>query len=77
MILGRVIGEVWTTRKHDMLAGRKLLIIEPLGFYGPGRERGHLIAVDAVGAGVGEEVVVCIGTPARLSLGSVALPVFL
>ncbi len=56
MILGRVVGEVWATRKHDALDGRKLLIIEPYLWYAPAHEVGHLVAVDPVGAGVGEDV---------------------
>ena len=34
-------------------------------WYAPAHEVGHLVAVDAVGAGVGEDVVVCLGDPAR------------
>jgi microcompartment protein CcmK/EutM len=53
--LARVIGDVVSTRKDDSLIGIKLLIVQPLT-----PERGDagrpLVAVDAVGAGVGEEV---------------------
>ena len=75
MILGRVVGEVWATRKHAALDGRKLLIIEPYLWYAPSHEAGHLVAVDPVGAGVGEDVVVCMGDPARRALGSTSTPV--
>jgi ethanolamine utilization protein EutN len=75
MILGRVVGEVWGTRKHPALEGRKLLIIQPHLWYAPSHEVGHLVAVDPVGAGVGEDVVVCLGTPARRALGAVNLPI--
>lgn len=75
MILGRVVGEVWATRKHPALDGRKLLIIEPYLWYAPAHEVGHLVAVDPIGAGVGEDVVVCTGDPARRALGGVNLPV--
>jgi ethanolamine utilization protein EutN len=55
MQLARVIGDVVVTRKDDTLTGIKLLIVQPLT-----REREAagrpLVAVDAVGAGVGEEV---------------------
>jgi ethanolamine utilization protein EutN len=53
VILGRVIGEVYGTIKHPFYEGKKLLVIEresPAGTY--------LIAADAVGAGVGEPVLV-------------------
>ena len=75
MILGRVVGEVWATRKHPALGGRKLLVIAPHLWYAPAHEVGHLVAVDPVGAGVGEDVVVCTGHPARRSLGSTSTPI--
>jgi ethanolamine utilization protein EutN len=55
MQLARVIGTVVATRKDEKLTGIKLLVVQPLS---PHREpRGlPLIAVDAVGAGAGEEV---------------------
>ena len=55
MHLARVIGDVVVTRKDENLAGLKLLIIQPLT---PEREPAGrtLVAVDSVGAGVGEEV---------------------
>ena len=75
MILGRVVGEVWATRKHAALDGRKLVIVAPHLWYAPAHEVGHLVAVDPVGAGVGEDVVVCLGDPARRSLGGTSFPV--
>lgn len=75
MILGRVVGEVWATRKHPALDGRKLLIIQPHLWYAPAHEVANLVAVDPVGAGVGEDVVVCLGDPARRALGSTSTPV--
>ena len=75
MILGRVVGEVWATKKHAALDGRKLLVIEPYLWYAPSHEVAHLVAVDAVGAGIGEDVVVCMGDPARRALGGTAFPV--
>lgn len=74
MILGRVIGEVWGARRHPALDGRKLLLVQPHAWYDPSHECGNLVAVDTVGAGVGEDVVVCLGDGARRSLGSANLP---
>ena len=55
MQLAMVIGDVVATRKDDNLHGRTLLILQPLG--ADGRPAGRtLVAVDAVGAGVGETV---------------------
>ena len=55
MQLGRVIGDVVVTRKDETLVGLKLLIVQPLT---PDRQPvgRALVAADAVGAGVGEEV---------------------
>jgi microcompartment protein CcmK/EutM len=55
MQIARVIGTVVATRKDDNLSGMTLLLVQPLT---PGREPAGrpLVAVDAVGAGVGEDV---------------------
>ncbi len=54
MHLAKVVGTVVVTRKDESLAGIKLLVVQPLT---PEREPAgrQLVAVDAVGAGVGEE----------------------
>jgi len=53
--LARVIGDVVVTRKDDNLAGITLLVLQPIGADGSATGR-TLIAVDSVGAGVGETV---------------------
>ena len=55
MQLARVIGDVVMTRKDESLAGITLLIVQPLT---PDRQPAGrpLVAVDSVGAGIGEEV---------------------
>ena len=55
MQLGRVVGDVVTTRKDDTLVGLKLLVVQPLT---PERQPAGrtLVAADAVGAGVDEFV---------------------
>jgi len=55
MQLARVIGDVVTTRKDDNLKGIALLVLQPLAADGSAAGR-TLVAVDAVGAGVGETV---------------------
>ncbi len=75
MILGRVVGEVWATRKHAGLDGRKLLIVRPYFWYAPPAETANLVAVDGVGANVGQDVVVCLGDGARKTSGSDNLPI--
>ena len=75
MILGRVVGEVWAARKDARLERSKLLLVRPHGFYEPAFETRHLVATDDVDAGVGDDVVVCLGKPARWSAGGENTPV--
>ncbi len=67
MKLGRVIGNVWATRKEEFLVGVKFLIIrlENSGV-GNGEE---LVAVDRIGAGEGDLVIVTQGSAARFIYG--------
>jgi microcompartment protein CcmK/EutM len=55
MQLARVIGEVAATVKDANLTGSKLLILQPLDAAGAAAGR-TLVALDSVGAGVGENV---------------------
>ena len=53
MFLGKVIGNVWATKKYDALHGFKLLFVQPLN--GSLEISGEpIVAVDTVGAGTGE-----------------------
>lgn len=64
MILGKVIGTVWSTRKDENLVGAKFLIVRHIDLeYKP--KDATVIAVDSVGAGVGEVVLVAQGSSAR------------
>jgi ethanolamine utilization protein EutN len=57
MILARVIGEVVATQKHASHEGRKLLLVQPVT--PEGQERGDaVLALDAVDAGIGDQVLV-------------------
>ncbi|MCA9742488.1 MAG: EutN/CcmL family microcompartment protein [Deferribacteres bacterium] len=64
MILARIIGTIWATRKEASLEGAKLQIVRPVELDYQ-EKSGFLVAVDAVGAGVGEIVLVCQGSSAR------------
>ena len=55
MQLAKVIGDVVVTRKDESLTGIKLMVLQPIAADGSHAGR-TLIAVDAVGAGVGETV---------------------
>lgn len=57
MIIGRVVGEIYSTINHDFYNEKKLLIVDKLTPAGVA-EGGYLIAVDSVDAGVGETVLV-------------------
>ena len=74
MILGRVIGTVVATRKDEKLAGKKLLVVRTLDPES-GKEEGYSVAVDTVGAGVGETVICVSGSSARLAAGMKDHPV--
>ncbi len=64
MLLGKVIGTVWATRKDEQLVGMKLQIVCEVDLDLNLRDR-YVIAVDSVGAGAGEIVLVAQGSSAR------------
>jgi len=66
MRMGKVIGTVVATRKEDVLEGMKFLVVKDCDL--EGRVVGpSVVAVDAVGAGVGEVVLYASGSSARLT----------
>ena len=75
MTLGRVIGHVWAARRDARLQRAMLLVVRPHGIYEPAFATRHLVATDDVDAGVGDDVIVCLGAPARASLGDNNMPV--
>ena len=71
MFLGRVVGQVWATREVDDLRGKRLLVVEAvddLSKQGAPKVT-PVIAVDPVGADVGEHVMVAFGKAARVACG--------
>ncbi len=64
MKLGRVIGTVWSTRKDENLVGMKFLIVRDLNL-DYSEKNSFTVAVDSVGAGVGEIVLYASGSSAR------------
>lgn len=67
MIIGKVTGSVIATRKNEKLIGSKFLIIEPLGSMANGKTGDKFVAVDVIGAGIGDIVMVARGSAARLA----------
>ena len=66
MILARVKGSIVSTVKNEKLVGYKFMVVETIE---NGKLTGnHMIAVDGVGAGIGEEVLISTGSAARLAL---------
>ncbi|HXF04314.1 MAG TPA: EutN/CcmL family microcompartment protein [Blastocatellia bacterium] len=74
MILARILGTVVATRKDERLQGKKLLVVRPVSPDGRD-ESGYLVAVDTVGAGFRETVVVVSGSSARMAQGCKDCPV--
>lgn len=74
MILARVVGTVVATRKDPRLEGKKLLICRPMDPDGKD-EKGYLVAVDTVDAGIHERVLVVSGSSARMASGCKDTPV--
>ena len=72
MVIGTVTGSVVSTRKNDRLVGQKLLIVRPMDGM---EEKGDFVAIDNVGAGIGEQVLVARGSAARIGCGLEDAPV--
>ena len=66
MVLGKVVGSVWATQKDSKVDNLKFLIVRHLEF-DLKFKNSFVVAVDAVGAGAGEIVLVAQGSSARLT----------
>ncbi len=64
MIIGKVTGSIVATRKNEKLIGCKLMIVEIFEKMNFGKTK--IIAVDNVGAGIGEVVMIAQGSAARI-----------
>lgn len=67
MIVGTVVGNVWSTVKDDTLSGLRFLVVRPFTYEGETAET--IVAVDPIGAGIGERVLVVAGRAARHAIG--------
>ena len=69
MIIARILGTVVSTQKDECLHGKKLLIVKPINLDGTDQS-GYVVAVDTVGAGFHERVLVVGGSSARMAEGN-------
>ena len=72
MIAAKVMDSIWSTRKADSLIGLKFMLVEVLGGIDAGR---LMIAADTISAGIGERVLVCLGSSARKMLDREDVPI--
>lgn len=72
MLTARLIDNVWATRKAESLNGFKFMLAEVIGGNNEGQ---RLIVVDNISAGIGDRVIVCMGSSARRMLGDDNIPV--
>ncbi len=75
MIIGKVVGTIVATRKEDELKGLKFLAVSPIDLATGEVVSGGVVAVDAVGAGVGEVVLYASGSSARQTIVTQNRPV--
>lgn len=72
MIIGKVVGSVVSTRKNDNLIGSKFMIVEPIPSL---KVENRIVAIDKIGAGIGEYVLVAQGSAARIGCDMEKAPV--
>lgn len=75
MIIARVTGTVVCTQKDSSLVGKKMLVVQPVKIMDQSNAGSPFVALDAVGAGIGEIVMVVGGSSARLAEGFSTVPV--
>ena len=72
MITARLIDNIWATRKSELLNGYKLMVVEVIGGTDAGK---WLVAVDVISAGIGDRVLVTLGSSARKMFEDDNIPV--
>ncbi len=72
MLIGKVTGSVVSTRKNEKLVGSKFMIVE---IKEETAQMKKIVAVDNVGAGIGELVLVATGSAARIGCGEEKAPI--
>jgi ethanolamine utilization protein EutN len=74
MITAKVLDNIWSTRKSESLTGLKFMLTEVIGG-GSSDDGRRLVAVDTLGAGIGDRVLLVLGTSARRMVGNDSIPV--
>lgn len=75
MRIGKVIGNIWATRKEERLSGLKLLIVQPINAVDGKPDKAPIVAVDIISAGMGDTVIMVGGSSARGAAGDMSIPV--
>ena len=73
MLTARLIDNVWATRKAESLNGLKFMLAEVIG--GGPEEGKRLVVVDIISAGIGDRVIITLGSSARRMVGDDTIPV--
>ena len=72
MLIGKIVGSVVSTRKNEKLVGSKFMVVETLAETGDAK---RVVAVDNIGAGIGEMVLVATGSAARIGCDQERAPI--
>lgn len=72
MITAKLIDNIWATRKSELLNGYKLMLVEVIGGTDAGK---RMVAADVISAGIGDRVLVTVGSSARRMFGNDNIPV--
>jgi ethanolamine utilization protein EutN len=80
MFVAKVTGSVISTQKVDSMTGQKLLVVEPYRLDSAGRDKlvttgRTFVAVDMLGAGIGDMVLISQGSSARFTPETNKLPI--
>lgn len=73
MLIAKVVGNVWSTKKNEAIHAKRLLLVQPLD---KKREATGevLVVADEIGAGAGELVLITQGSPAMMAFGDLDNP---
>lgn len=75
MKIAKVLGNIWATRKEPRLVGFKLLVLQPVNVLDNSLDEAPIVAIDMIGAGVGETVIFVGGSSARSASGNTSNPI--